>query len=134
MIRREFIFRTREEVQEVRAKQDPIGQLKEKLIGSGLSDAEELKVRIVKGDLTNNYTFIELDHSHDMCSFLPPQEMEVSIKKAVDAEVKKAKADPEIGVEELFNDAYEQNLGGDIRGLLPWERHPHKTTQTAINL
>jgi len=97
-------YRTREEVQEVRAKQDPIGQLKEKLIGSGLSDAEELK------------------------------EIEVSIKKAVDAEVKKAKADPEIGVEELYNDTYEQNLGGDIRGLLPWEKHPHKTTQTAINL
>jgi len=97
-------YRTREEVQEVRAKQDPIGQLKEKLIGSGLSDAEELK------------------------------EIEVSIKKAVDAEVKKAKADPEIGVEELYNDTYEQNLGGDIRGLLPWEKHPHKKTQTAINL
>merc|ERR1712244_19858 len=78
-------YRTREEVQEVRAKQDPIGLLKEKLIGSGLSDAEELK------------------------------EIEVSIKKAVEAEVKKAKADPEIGVEELYNDTYEQNLGGDIR-------------------
>ena len=64
----------------------------------------------------------------------PSQEIEVSIKKAVDAEVKKAKADPEIGVEELYNDTYEQNLGGDIRGLLPWEKHPHKTTQTAINL
>merc|ERR1712150_361409 len=97
-------YRTREEIQEMRQTRDPITSLREKLIGSGLSDAEELK------------------------------EIEVSIKKAVDAEVKKAKADPEIGVEELYNDTYEQNLGGDIRGLLPWERHPHKTTQTAINL
>ena len=49
-------FRTREEVQEVRAKQDPIGQLKEKLIGSGLSDADELKVRIYEGSDTDNNT------------------------------------------------------------------------------
>ena len=51
MITLESNFRTREEVQEVRAKQDPIGQLKEKLIGSGLSDAEELKVGIVKREI-----------------------------------------------------------------------------------
>ena len=48
VITRKSDFRTREEVQEVRAKQDPIGLLKEKLIGSGLSDAEELKVGRVK--------------------------------------------------------------------------------------
>ena len=72
--------------------------------------------------------------SHSVRKNDPLQEIEVSIKKEVDAEVKKAKTDPEIGVEELFNDTYENNLGGDIRGLLPWEKHPHKKTQKAINL
>ena len=37
-------YRTREEVQEIRQTQDPITGLKEKLIESGLSDADELKV------------------------------------------------------------------------------------------
>ena len=134
-ISRKCYLRTREEVQEVRAKQDPIGQLKEKLIGSGLSDAEELKVKGISEDVEELFNMSSVESRTTGLSYATPlQEIEVSIKKAVDAEVKKAKADPEIGVEELYNDTYEQNLGGDIRGLLPWEKHPHKKTQTAINL
>jgi len=29
---------------------------------------------------------------------------------------------------------YEANQGGDIRGLVPWQKHEHKKTQQAINL
>ena len=47
---------------------------------------------------------------------------------------KKAKTDPEIGVEELYYDVYEENLQGKLRGLLPWETHDHKKTQKAINI
>lgn len=60
--------------------------------------------------------------------------MEQEVRKEIDATVKKAKSDPEIGAEELFNDVYENNLEGKLRGLLPWERHEHKKTQTAQNI
>merc|ERR1719191_2725577 len=36
-------YRTREEIQEVRQKRDPITGFREKLVSSGLADAEELK-------------------------------------------------------------------------------------------
>lgn len=97
-------YRTREEVQEIRQTRDPILSFKEKLVAAGLADAEELK------------------------------QIELDVRKAVDADVKMAKTDPEIGVEELYYDVYENNLQGKIRGLVPWELHDHKTTQTAINL
>ena len=77
---------------------------KEKIVAAGLVDAEELK------------------------------QMEQEIRKSVDADVKKAKSDPEIGVEELYYDVYENNLEGKLRGLLPWEKHEHKKTQKALNL
>ena len=38
-------YRTREEVQEVRQKRDPIGLWKEKITQAGLATAEELKVK-----------------------------------------------------------------------------------------
>merc|ERR1711913_270818 len=97
-------YRTRDEIQEMRQTRDPILGFKEKIVAAGLVDAEELK------------------------------QMEQEIRKSVDADVKKAKSDPEIGVEELYYDVYENNLHGNLRGLLPWEKHEHKKTQKAINL
>jgi len=97
-------YRTREEIQEVRGTRDPILGFKEKIIEAGLVDAEELK------------------------------EMEMAIRKSVDADVKKAKTDPEIGVEELYYDVYQNNLQGKLRGVVPWEKHEHKNTQKALNL
>ena len=99
-----FFSRTREEIQEVRGTRDPILGFKEKIIEAGLVTSEELK------------------------------EMEMAIRKSVDADVKKAKTDPEIGVEELYYDVYEKNLEGELRGLVPWEKHQHKNTQKALNL
>lgn len=97
-------LRTRDEIQEIRQTRDPILGFKERIVAAGLADADELK------------------------------QIEVEVRKSVDADVKKAKTDPEIGVEELYYDVYEQNLQGKIRGLVPWEKHEHKKTQTAINL
>lgn len=88
----------------MRQTRDPILGFKEKIVAAGLVDAEELK------------------------------QMEQEIRKSVDADVKKAKSDPEIGVEELYYDVYENNLEGKLRGLLPWEKHEHKKTQKALNL
>lgn len=97
-------YRTREEVQDVRQTRDPILGFKEKIVAAGLADADELK------------------------------KMEMDVRKSVDADVKRAKTDPEIGVEELYYDVYENNLQGKLRGLLPWEKHEHKKTQKALNL
>lgn len=96
-------YRTREEVQEVRQNKDPITGLREKLVSSGLASAEELK------------------------------EIDLTVRKEVDADVKKAKSDGEIGVEELYYDVYEQNLEGDLRGLTPWDLHKHKKTVKGQN-
>merc|ERR1719289_407987 len=59
-------YRTREEVQDVRQTRDPILGFKEKIVAAGLADADELK------------------------------KMEMEVRKSVDADVKKAKTDPEI--------------------------------------
>merc|ERR1711936_1107493 len=97
-------YRTREEVQEMRQTRDPITSLREKLVSSKLAEADELKK-------------IELD-----------------VRKMVDEDVKKAKSDAEIGVEELFYDMYENNLQGRIRGIAPWDKHEHKKTVKAQNV
>ena len=88
----------------MRQTRDPILGFKEKIVAAGLVDADELK------------------------------QIEQDVRKSVDADVKKAKSDPEIGVEELYYDVYDNNLEGKLRGLLPWEKHEHKKTQKAINL
>jgi len=96
-------YRTRDEVQEMRQTRDPITGFRDRIVGAGLADIAELKA------------------------------IEVQVRKDVDADVKKAKADGEIGVEELCYDIYEDNLGGDVRGVDPWTMWQHKKTQTAIN-
>ena len=87
----------------MRQTRDPITGFREKLVASGLADADELKA------------------------------MEQEIRKSVDADVKKAKSDPEIELKELYYDIYENNLQGKIRGTVPWENHEHKKTQKALN-
>merc|ERR1711887_480175 len=97
-------YRTRDEVQEVRQTRDPITGFRDRLVGAELAEVSELKA------------------------------IEIAVKKAVDADVKKAKSDGEIGAEELFYDIYENNLEGKIRGVAPWDQHEHKKTQVAANL
>ena len=54
-------YRTKEEVQRVRSEQDPIDQLREKILGSGLADEDSLKAfdREVKGVVTDAAEFAQ---------------------------------------------------------------------------
>merc|ERR1711923_507717 len=97
-------YRTRDEVQEVRQTRDPITGSRDRLVGAELAEVSELKA------------------------------IEIEVKKSVDADVKKAKSDPEINSEELFYDIYEKNLEGTIRGFAPWVHHYHKKTQVSQNV
>merc|ERR1712240_104591 len=96
-------YRTREEIQEMRQTRDPITSLREKMVSSKLAEADELKK-------------IELD-----------------ARKMVDKDAKIARSDGEIDVSELYNDVYEENLQGKLRGLTPWELHDHKKTMKGAN-
>ena len=95
--------RSRDEVQEVRQSRDPITGFRDKIVGAGLVTQQEVK------------------------------KIEQTVRKDVDNEVKKAKEDGEIGVEELFYDMYHTNLHGSIRGISPWDLHDHKNTQVPVN-
>lgn len=41
-----FSYRTREEIQEVRGKSDPISMLKDRLLSNNMASVEELKVKL----------------------------------------------------------------------------------------
>jgi pyruvate dehydrogenase E1 component alpha subunit len=97
-------YRTRDEVQEVRQTRDPITGFRDRLVGAELAEVSELK------------------------------SIEIEVKKSVDADVKKAKSDTEIGAEELFYDIYEKNIGGTVRATAPAEQLEHKKTQVAQNV
>jgi len=96
-------YRSRDEVQEVRQSRDPITGFRDKIVGASLVTQHEVK------------------------------KIEQTVRKDVDSEVKKAKEDGEIGVEELFYDMYHTNLQGSIRGISPWDLHEHKNTQVPVN-
>ena len=99
-----YFCRSRDEVQEVRQSRDPITGFRDRIVGAGLVTQQEVK------------------------------KIEQTVKKEVDAQVKKAKEDPEIGVEELFYDMYHTCLQpGGIRGITPWDLHDHNNTQVPIN-
>lgn len=62
------------------------------------------------------------------------QNLENKIRAAVDENVKKAKGDKEIGLEELVTDIYSDNKEVVIRGITPWDRLEHKTLGMAVNV
>merc|ERR1712228_637673 len=97
-------YRTRDEVQEVRQTRDPITGFRDRIVGAGLVAQAEVK------------------------------RIEQQVKKEIEVDVKKAKEDKEIGVEELFWDMYQENLQGEIRGVSPWDYHEHRNTQKALNV
>merc|ERR1712079_131077 len=97
-------YHTRDEVQEMRKTRDPITGFRDRIIGAELAETSEIKA------------------------------IELEVKQSVDADVKKAKTDGEIGEEELYYDIYENNLGGKVRGIFSKDAHEHKKTQQAINV
>merc|ERR1711962_599493 len=84
-------YRTRDEVQEMRKQKDPITGFRDRIVQAELATLSELKG------------------------------IEVEVKKSVDEDVKKARSDREIDVEELFYDMYESNLLHSLleHGVLP---------------
>uniref|UniRef100_A0A1B6CAI5 Pyruvate dehydrogenase E1 component subunit alpha n=1 Tax=Clastoptera arizonana TaxID=38151 RepID=A0A1B6CAI5_9HEMI len=97
-------YRTREEIQEVRQTRDPITSFKEKIISANLVNLEELK------------------------------KIDSEIKQKVDAATKFAKADSEVGPEELTTDVYVNNYEPYIKGTTPWSKFEHKRVGKAVNL
>lgn len=97
-------YRSRDEIQEVRQKRDPITSFKEKIITTGLVTEAELKT------------------------------IDTEVKKEVDEAVKKAKSDPGVKVEELTYDIYcnDDNLKF-IRNVVPLAELPHKRFNKAQN-
>lgn len=88
-------YRTRDEIQEVRSTRDPIASLKDRILTTELVTQDELK---------------KIDNE---------------IKTQVDEATKKAKADKEIGLEELTADIYSNSLEPTIRGCVAWNQLPH---------
>lgn len=97
-------YRSRDEIQEVRQKRDPITSFKDRIIESGLATADELKA------------------------------IDAEVKKEVDAAHALAKADSEIAVTELTTDVYSSNLAGDIRGATPDVLLKHTSLNKAVNM
>lgn len=97
-------YRSRDEIQEVRAKRDPITSFKDKMIESGLATADEIK------------------------------KIDAEVKKEVDAATAGAKADVEIGLPELTCDIYAENQEGDVRGITIDKNLKHISLNKACNL
>lgn len=98
-------YRSRDEIQEVRQKRDPITSFKEKIISTGL--ATEAEIKAIDGE----------------------------VKKEVDEATKKARGDPGINVDELTWDIYanDENLK-KIRNVLPNEELTHTRHSKPKNL
>lgn len=47
-------YRTREEIQEVRSKSDPITLLKDRMVNNNLASVEELKVKRLHSKISDN--------------------------------------------------------------------------------
>lgn len=97
-------YRSRDEIQEVRQKRDPITSFKDRMIETGLATADDIK------------------------------KIDGEVKKEVDAATAAAKADAEIGLPELTCDIYSMNQEGDVRGATVDKQLKHITLKKAVNL
>jgi len=145
-------YRTRDEIQEVRQTRDPITSFKDRILSAGLATADELKVHLAEcpSDKSNGgQTFVQFPTPYLFSGrdqlYLPPsifplicnvflpanklfsfQKLDTEIKNTVDDATKKAKADKEVGLDELPADIYSHPLETQIRGTTPWNSMPHK--------
>ncbi|XP_038658436.1 pyruvate dehydrogenase E1 component subunit alpha, mitochondrial-like isoform X2 [Scyliorhinus canicula] len=86
-------YRTREEIQEVRSKSDPITMLKERMLNNNLSNVEELK------------------------------EIDASVRQEVEEGAQFATTDPEPPLEELAYNIFCNEETFDVRGTNPWIKY-----------
>ncbi|KJE91313.1 pyruvate dehydrogenase E1 alpha 1 [Capsaspora owczarzaki ATCC 30864] len=88
-------YRSREEIQQMRSNNDPINNVKNRLLSTNLATAEELK------------------------------EIDQAVRKEVDEAVEFAKEDAELPVEEAYTDVYKDTVPEAIRGCDPFTwAHP----------
>lgn len=119
-------YRTRDEIQEVRATRDPITSLKDKILSNNLGTAEELKVTF-SFFLTISFSIIT--------NLYFAQEMEIKLRNMVDEAMKKSKTDKEIPVSELAADIYADPKNSEVvRNVLPTPSLVHSTIGKAINI
>ncbi|XP_048652331.1 pyruvate dehydrogenase E1 component subunit alpha, somatic form, mitochondrial [Marmota marmota marmota] len=85
-----YSYRTREEIQEVRSKSDPIMLLKDRMVNSNLASVEELK------------------------------EIDVEVRKEIEDAAQFATADPEPPLEELGYHIYSSDPPFEVRGANQW--------------
>ncbi|NWU93446.1 ODPA dehydrogenase, partial [Upupa epops] len=86
-------YRTREEIQEVRSKSDPITLLKDRMVNNNLASIEELK------------------------------EIDVAVRKEIEEAAQFATTDPEPPLEELGNHIYYNEPPFEVRGPNQWIRY-----------
>lgn len=96
-------YRTRDEIQEVRQRRDPITSFKDRLITGNLATNEELR------------------------------NIENQVRIAVDEAVGLARTDPEISIDELYTDVYMEPIQPMIRGTTSDSYHQHKRLNTPFN-
>ncbi|MCI4394141.1 hypothetical protein PGIGA_G00165550 [Pangasianodon gigas] len=85
-------YRTREEIQEVRSKSDPISMLKDRMINNSMASVEELK------------------------------EIDVEVRKEIEDAAQFATTDPEPPLDDLCNHIFSNNPPIDVRGTNPWAK------------
>ncbi|KAI5086529.1 pyruvate dehydrogenase E1 alpha 1 isoform X1, partial [Silurus meridionalis] len=83
-------YRTREEIQEVRSKSDPISMLKDRMINNNMASVEELK------------------------------EIDVEVRKEIEDAAQFATTDPEPPLDELCHHIFSNNPPIEVRGTNPW--------------
>ncbi|KAK1168296.1 pyruvate dehydrogenase E1 component subunit alpha, mitochondrial-like isoform X2 [Acipenser oxyrinchus oxyrinchus] len=85
-------YRTRDEIQEVRSKSDPISLLKDRMLANNMASVEELK------------------------------EIDVQVRKEIEEAAQFATTDPEPPLEELCNHIFYNDAPLEVRGTLPWAK------------
>ncbi|XP_073716529.1 pyruvate dehydrogenase E1 subunit alpha 1a isoform X2 [Misgurnus anguillicaudatus] len=85
-------YRTREEIQEVRSKSDPISMLKDRMLNNNMASIEELK------------------------------EIDVEVRKEIEDAAQFATTDPEPPLEDLCNHIFHNDPPQEVRGTHPWSK------------
>ncbi|KAL1274047.1 hypothetical protein QQF64_026861 [Cirrhinus molitorella] len=85
-------YRTREEIQEVRSKSDPISMLKDRMLSNNMASVEELK------------------------------EIDVEVRKEIEDAAQFATTDPEPPLDDLCNHIFYNDPPLEVRGTNPWTK------------
>ncbi|KAI4890041.1 hypothetical protein NFI96_023768, partial [Prochilodus magdalenae] len=85
-------YRTREEIQEVRSKSDPISMLKDRMLSNNMASVEELK------------------------------EIDVEVRKEIEDAAQFATTDPEPPLDDLCNHIFSNEPPIEVRGTNPWAK------------